>query len=145
MHTVDLNNLELMEGWFANDPTVRFRANFALFGGNGADRTSVVSIRLQPGEALGEHQDSPEEILLVIDGVVEMTVGEERARAPRGTLAVVPPMAPHSFRNVGDEPAWVVGFFPSPGVVATFVEAIQPIEQQVMVFGEAGVAVSGAS
>jgi hypothetical protein len=30
----------------------------------------------------------------------------------------------------------VVGFFPSRGVVATFAEPIQPINQQVMVFGE---------
>jgi quercetin dioxygenase-like cupin family protein len=145
MHTVDLNTLELMEGHFDGDPAVRFRANFALFGGNGAENSSVVSIVLQPGEALGEHTDSPEEILLVIEGEVEMAVGEERARAGRGALAVVPPMVPHGFRNVGDGPAWVVGFFPSPGVVATFVEPIQPIGQQVMVFGEtAGSAAASA-
>jgi quercetin dioxygenase-like cupin family protein len=139
MHTVNLNELELMEGWFAGDPTVRFRANFALFGGNGAENSSVVSIVLQPGEALGEHTDSPEEILLVVDGEVEMKVGEERARAGRGTVAVVPAMVPHGFRNVGTSPAWVVGFFPSPGVVATFVKPIQPIDQQIMIFGEAKV------
>jgi quercetin dioxygenase-like cupin family protein len=145
MHTVDLNGLEMMEGWFAGDPTVHFRANFALFGGNGSDRASVVSIQLQPGEALGEHSDSPEEILLVVEGTVEMKVGEERAVAPRGTLAVVPPMVPHGFRNIGDRPAWVIGFFPSPGVVATFVEPVQPINQQVMVFGEVGEPVAASS
>jgi hypothetical protein len=48
-------------------------------------------------------------------------------------------MVPHGFRNVGTGTAWVIGFFPSPGVVATFVEPVQPIEQQVMVFGEARV------
>jgi quercetin dioxygenase-like cupin family protein len=137
MHTVDLSTMELMEGWFASDPSVRFRANFALFGGNGTESSAAVYIELQPGEALGEHTDSPEEILLVVDGEVEMSIGAERGRAGRGTLAVVPPMAPHSFRNVGSGTARVVGFFPSPGVVATFVEPIQPISQQVMVFGDA--------
>ena len=62
MHTVNFNELELMEGWFAGDPTVRFRANFALFGGNGAENSSVVSIVLQPGEefqvVLALHQDT---------------------------------------------------------------------------------------
>jgi quercetin dioxygenase-like cupin family protein len=136
MHTVDLAAMELMEGWFAGDPSVRFRANFALFGGNGAESSSTVYIELQPGEALGEHTDSPEEILLVLDGDVEFQVGGERSRAGKGTLGVVPAMVPHGFRNVGSSTARVVGFFPSGGVVATFVEPIQPIDQQVMVFGE---------
>jgi quercetin dioxygenase-like cupin family protein len=136
MHVVDLTSMELMEGWFACDPSVHFRANFALFGGNGAEDSSAVYIELQPGEALGEHTDSPEEILLVLDGEVELHVGEERARGGKGTLGVVPAMAPHGIRNVGSGTARVVGFFPSRGVVASFVEPVQPINQQVMVFGE---------
>ena len=138
MHTVDLTKMELMEGWFGSDPGVRFRANFALFGGNGTEGSSTVFIELEPGGALGEHTDSAEEILLVIDGEVEMAVGEARARAGKGTLAVVPPMVPHGLRNVGNEVARVVGFFPTPGIVATFIEAVQPIDTRVMVFGEAG-------
>lgn len=137
MHTVDLTSMELMEGWFGDDKTVRFRANFALFGGNGAADSSAVYIELQPGEALGEHTDSAEETLLVIDGEVEIAVGAERTRAGRGTLAVVPPMAMHGIRNVGHDLARVVGFFPVPGIVATFIEPVQPIDTRVMVFGEA--------
>jgi quercetin dioxygenase-like cupin family protein len=137
VHTVDLNAMELMEGWFAGDPSVRFRANFAVFGGNGSENSAAVYIVMQPGEALGEHTDSAEEVLLVVDGMVEMTVGKERSRAGKGTLAVVPAMVPHGIRNVGAGVARVVGFFPSPGVVATFAEPVQPIDQQVMVFGDA--------
>jgi quercetin dioxygenase-like cupin family protein len=136
MHTVNLASMELMEGWFAGDQSVHFRANFALFGGNGAENSSTVYIELQPGEALGEHTDSPEEILLVLDGEVEFQVGGERVHAGKGTPGVVPAMVPHGIRNVGAGTARVVGFFPSPGVVATFAEPIQPINQQVMIFGE---------
>ena len=101
------------------------------------DRVQAGSvIELEPGNALGEHTDSPEEVLLVLEGVVEFTVGGERARAGRGTLAVVPPMVPHSIRNVGNDTARVVGFFPSPTVVATFIEAIQPLGERVLVVGD---------
>jgi quercetin dioxygenase-like cupin family protein len=137
MRIVDLNTMELMEGWFAGDPTVHFRANFALTGGNGAAGLASVYIVLEPGQALGEHTDSPEELLLVLDGDVEFAVGEERARAGAGELAVVPPLVPHGIRNVGATTARIVGFFPSPTVVATFVEPIQPINQDVLIFGDA--------
>ena len=137
MRIVNLNEMELMEGWFNGDPTVHFRANFALCGGNGAAGLASVYIVLEPGQALGEHTDSPEELLLVLEGEVEVAVGEERARAGAGEMAVVPPLAPHGIRNVGTTTARIVGVFPSPTVVATFVEPIQPIDQDVMVFGEA--------
>ena len=145
MHTVNLATMDLIEGRFATDSSVHFRANFALFGGNGAEDSSAVYIELQPGEALGEHTDSPEETLLVLDGEVEFTVGKERARAGRGTLGVVPSMVPHSIRNVGSGTARVVGFFPSPGVVATFAEPVQPLDQRVMVFGQPDGAAAGQS
>lgn len=135
MNTVDLATMELTEGWFADDDTVHFRANFALFGGNGAEHSSLLYVELEPGKALGAHMDSPEETLLVLDGEVEMQIGQDRVRARRGQLAVVPPMVLHSVRNVGRGTARVVGFFPSPGVVATFVEPVQPINQHVMRFG----------
>jgi quercetin dioxygenase-like cupin family protein len=136
MLRIDTTAMALMEGQFSNDPSVHFRANFALHGGNGSERAAVVIIELQPGEALGEHTDSPEEILLVLDGEVEFRVGNETSPAGRGTLAVVPPMAPHSIRNTGATTARVAGFFPSPMVVATFVEPIQPLGERVLVLGQ---------
>jgi quercetin dioxygenase-like cupin family protein len=133
--TVNLGRIELVHGHFSNDPTVEFRANFALHGGNGTVNAAAVYIELEPGKALGEHTDSPEEVLLVLDGEVEFAVDGERQRAGRGNLAVVPAMSPHSIRNVGAGVARVVGFFPSPSVVATFVEPVQPLGERVLVFG----------
>jgi quercetin dioxygenase-like cupin family protein len=139
MLRIDTTAMALMEGNFDGDPSVHSRANFALQGGNGSERAAVVIIELEPGEALGEHTDSPEEILLVLDGEVEFQIGDEISPAVRGTLAVVPPMAPHSIRNIGAATARVAGFFPSPTVVATFAEPVQPLGERVLVFGEAAV------
>ncbi len=136
MQSVDTTRMTLVEGMFASDPTVRFRANFALHGPRGLKQSSVVVIDLEPGHALGEHTDSPEEVLLVFDGEVEITIGGERARAGRGVMAVVPPMVPHNIRNVGNERARVLGFFASPTVVSTFVETLHPYGERMMVVGD---------
>lgn len=125
-----------MSGWFEGDSAARHRGNFPLGGGNGAADSAVVYVELEPGTRLEEHTDSPEEILLVLEGEVEVAVGDERARAHAGCLAVVPPMAPHVIRNVGKGVVRFVGFFPSPGVVSTFVAPMQPVGLQVLAFGE---------
>ncbi len=137
MHTVNTNALELMEGWFDDDRSVHFRANFALHRDNGAADSAAVVIELEPGWALGEHTDSPEEVLLVMEGTVELIVAGQRQLAGPGTVAVVPAMAPHAIRNAGDILARVIGFFPEPTVTATFVEPIQPLGHDTFVFGDA--------
>ena len=136
MHTVDTRTMALMEGWFDEDESVHFRANFALHRDNGAVDSAAVVIELEPGKALGEHADSPEEILLVMQGTVEFQVGGEHQLATPGTVAVVPAMVPHSMRNVGESTARVIGFFPSPKVVAEFVAPIRPLDVQTLVFGD---------
>jgi quercetin dioxygenase-like cupin family protein len=137
MHTIDTRTMDLMDGWFDNDSTVRFRANFALHRANGADDSAAVVIELEPGNALGQHTDSPEELLLVMEGTVEIQVGNERQHAHPGTVAVVPAMVPHTIRNVGEATARVIGFFPRPCVVATFAEPVQPLGEATLVFGAA--------
>jgi quercetin dioxygenase-like cupin family protein len=140
MHIVDTRSMPLMEGWFAGDATVHFRASFALHRGNGARDSAAVVIELAPGHALGEHTDSPEEILLVMEGEVEIEVGDERQAAKPGTVAVVPRMTPHSIRNIGTRTARVIGFFPRPQVVSAFVEPIEPLGERILMFGEGAVA-----
>lgn len=116
------------------DPDIRVRAAFPLNGSLGTERTAVVHFELAPGCALGTHTDSAEEVLLVLEGTVEVTVGEARDTLGAGTLALVPEMAPHNVRNVGSGPARVVGFFPSDHVTATFDEAFLPLRQRVFDF-----------
>jgi quercetin dioxygenase-like cupin family protein len=47
----------------------------------------------------------------VVSGTVDFTVGETTHRAPAGTLAMIPPGAPHTFANPGDTPAVVLNTF----------------------------------
>lgn len=47
----------------------------------------------------------------VVRGTVRFTVGEESYDAEVGTLVMVPPGAPHTFANPGDEPAVILNTF----------------------------------
>jgi quercetin dioxygenase-like cupin family protein len=74
----------------------------------------------------------PEEILLVERGEVEIEVGGERTVFGPGGAVLVPAMVPHTFRNVGETRARIVGFFSSNTVLAIADHVVQPIGSRVI-------------
>ncbi|WP_246998102.1 cupin domain-containing protein [Halosolutus gelatinilyticus] len=140
MKTVDLSRLELGDAWYDSDETVRWRDTLPLTAGTpGASEVSagdlvVVYFEVDPGKRIGRHTDSEEEVLLAIAGTVAVTVGDgDDGELSAGEMAVVPPNVPHGITNVGDEPAAVVGFFPSGEVTHGFDEPVMPDGERMFV------------
>ena len=127
-----IEDLELMEGWYEDDPTMRVKVNFPFFLGTGTKNTAVVYFEIEPGYRLGTHNDSAEEILLVLEGEAEVSLGDEEGRLSGGEMALVPAMVPHGLRNVGEETVRVVGFFSSNVIVSTFDQPLMPFGQRVV-------------
>jgi quercetin dioxygenase-like cupin family protein len=127
-----IDELELMEVSYEDDPTMRANVNFPFYVGTGTRNTAVVYFELEPGCRLGSHTDSAEEILLILEGEAEATVGDEQGRVSAGDMAVVPAMVPHALRNVGVETVRVAGFFSSNVVVSTFDRPLMPFGEQVV-------------
>ena len=127
-----IDQLELMDVWYEDDPTMRAKVNFPFFLGTGTRSTAVVYFEIEPGHRLGTHTDSAEEILLIQDGEAEVTLGEDRGRLSAGAMALVPAMVPHSLRNMGEETVRVLGFFSSNVTVATFDRPMMPFGQRVV-------------
>jgi quercetin dioxygenase-like cupin family protein len=76
--------------------------------------------RLGMGEiTLAPHTEGPpqhrharhDEGFYVVSGSARFTVGETTYEAPAGTLVMIPPGAPHTFENPGDEPAVLLNTF----------------------------------
>jgi quercetin dioxygenase-like cupin family protein len=126
MQAVQIDELELFEGWSQSDAEMRVRAGFPISSGTGTKSTTVVYFELEPGEHLGSHTDSAEEVLFVVSGSGEARIGEEKAAVQTGTLAVVPALVPHSVKNTGEENLRVVGFFSSSTVLSIFDEPMEP-------------------
>jgi quercetin dioxygenase-like cupin family protein len=127
-----IGELELMEVSYEDDPTMRANVNFPFYVGTGTRNTAVVYFELEPGCRLGSHTDSAEEILLILEGEAEATVGDEQGRVSAGDMAVVPAMVPHALRNVGVETVRVAGFFSSNVVVSTFNRPLMPFGERVV-------------
>ena len=82
-------------------------------GSTTAHRLGLAEITIAP------HTDGPpqhrhaqhDEGFYVVSGTVRFTVGTDTHDAGPGTLVMVPPGAPHTFANPGDEPAVMVNTF----------------------------------
>ncbi|WP_369247958.1 cupin domain-containing protein [Streptomyces sp. R41] len=81
---------------------------------------STTGHRIGIGEiTLAPHTQGPpqhrhaqhDEGFYVVSGTVHFTIGETTHSAPAGTLAMIPPGAPHTFANLGDEPAVMLNTF----------------------------------
>lgn len=127
MTTVNLNQLELTEFTGKENPQQHCRATFPMLGAHGTKNSATVYFELEPGDSLGRHTDSAEELLLILEGEVEVSIGEEESYASQGTIALVPQMIPHNLRNIGSKTAKILGFFGGANnILATFDEVWLP-------------------
>jgi quercetin dioxygenase-like cupin family protein len=138
MLAVNVNDLELAEQRTAADPTLDCRVAFPISAAMGAAASAVVYFEVAPGERLGRHTDSAEEVILVLAGEAEAEIDGERRRLGPGGLALIPAMAPHDVRNAGEEPVRVVGFFAGATLVHRFFEYRPGAEEAVFFHGPRG-------
>jgi quercetin dioxygenase-like cupin family protein len=129
MFKFDLDDFELA-------PTAPgLRVSFPLHSATGTASTATVLFELDPGAELPVHTDSAEELLVVVHGTAEARVGDEVGRLGTHEVALVPPMAPHGLRNIGEDVLRVFGTFSSSTVVSTFERPFEPGGPQVIVIG----------
>jgi mannose-6-phosphate isomerase-like protein (cupin superfamily) len=135
MQHLNLGSLPLKDIESALDPSRRLRVGFPHHSQVGNASTATVYLELEPGMHAGMHRDSSEELLLILEGEGEATVGDETAVAEAGEMVTVPAMEPHDIRNVGAGVLRVLGFFSAPTLIATFDEPVAPGGPQVFVIG----------
>ncbi|WP_330338780.1 cupin domain-containing protein [Streptomyces sp. NBC_00557] len=82
-------------------------------GSTTGHRLGMAEITLAPHtQGPPQHRHAQhDEGFYVVSGTVHFTVGETTHVAPPGTLVMVPPGAPHTFANAGDEPAVMINTF----------------------------------
>ena len=129
MFTIDLDDFELVP----SGPGLR--VSFPFHSASGTTSTASVLFELDPGAELPVHTDSAEELLVVVQGTAEARVADEIGLLRTHEVALVPPMAPHGLRNVGEDVLRVFGTFSSATVVSTFERPFEPGGPQVFVIG----------
>jgi quercetin dioxygenase-like cupin family protein len=132
MYAVQISDRELMEVTSETDETRELRVDFPISSAVGAASTSVVYFELEPGAHTGMHVDSAEEVVLILSGRVEATIGDEVGELAEGGLGLIPAHVPHDVRNIGDETVRVAGFFSSNTVVSVFDDPMMPAGKRVV-------------
>jgi pimeloyl-ACP methyl ester carboxylesterase/mannose-6-phosphate isomerase-like protein (cupin superfamily) len=109
---------------------------------------STTSHRLGVGEiTIAPHTEGPpqhrhaqhDEGFYVVSGTARFTVGQRSYDAPAGTFVMIPPGAPHTFANPGEEPAVLLNTFTPDLYVQYFrdlhdlIAAGQPLSDQALV------------
>jgi quercetin dioxygenase-like cupin family protein len=126
MYTTNLNALDLLDAWYENDSHMHVKVNFPFSKETGNASSAVVYFEIEPGHYLATHTDSAEEIILILSGTVEASLGDERGTLTASEAVLIPAMIPHGIRNVGTEKARCVGFFASATLISTFDQAMMP-------------------
>src|ERR1700745_3572477 len=82
-------------------------------GSTPAHRLGIGEIPVAPRSAgPPQHRHAEhDEGFYVVSGLARFTVADQAYDAPAGTLVMVPPGAPHTFANPGDEPAAILNTF----------------------------------
>lgn len=85
---------------------------FALNGGsfvhkvNSRDTNgvfSVIEIVTPPGGGIDVHvHEHEDELVSLLEGVIEVTLGDQKMKAVPGVMALLPRGIPHGFINIGD-------------------------------------------
>ncbi len=73
------------------------------------ERTSQSWVEIDAGAAFPEHQHPHEQVVTVLEGTLELTVGGERVTLRRGDVYIIPPDTPHPGR--APEPCRVLDVF----------------------------------
>lgn len=100
-------------------------------GGTTGHRLGIGEITLAPHSSgppqhrHGRHDEG----FYVVSGTARFTVGTEEYDAPAGTLAMIPPGAPHSFANLTDEPVVLLNTFTPDLYVQYFRDMREMLEQ----------------
>lgn len=85
---------------------------------------SVIEVVTPPQHEVALHvHEREDELVYVLEGTIEVTLGDQSMMATAGALALLPRGIPHGFRNVGKTPSRVLDTILPGGFDAYFVEA----------------------
>src|SRR5580704_6911480 len=74
---------------------------------------------IEPGAGAPTHfHNTADEVIVVLDGTLEMWIGDERRLVGANRTVALPAGVPHGFRAVGATPARILAFLPQAGEAA---------------------------
>lgn len=126
MAAIELDGVQLENAWIDDDETARWRSASGHTPEHGAAASGSSLLEVEPGCRLPRHRDSAEEVVVVLEGSADMTIGAERHELPTRGIALVPANVPHEVRNAGTSPLRFLAVYAATDVVTTYESPVQP-------------------
>ncbi len=126
MRVVRFSDVTLEEVWSEQKAELHSRSQIVTHWMAGARSSAAVYFEVDPGRTFGRHRHSAEETIVVMEGEVEITIGDETAVIRDGGLAVAPAGVRHDLRCIGETTARCVGFWSGSSVVTLYDEVLEP-------------------
>jgi quercetin dioxygenase-like cupin family protein len=86
------------------------------------DGMAAIVEEIAPGERIPLHTHTIDEVVFVVEGEGELTLGDERHRVAPPAIVFIPAGTPHGTRAVGDELVRIHAVFPSRVIDLTYLE-----------------------
>ncbi len=132
MIAMQLKELELEQFWVEDKPSHRVNLNMPLAGIPETESIGVIYVEQEPGDVAEMHTHDVDEILILLEGTSEVTVGDESSVFSAGGLVWIPKDVWHGFRNVGEDTLRAVGIFDGAKVVSEFESVLMPIGSKIL-------------
>lgn len=96
--------------------------------GDGTTSSDLSYSEVGVGAGAPLHSHEADELIVVLEGALEVRLGDEVQQAGRDHTLVIPPNTPHGFTSVGPGEARLLSFFPiaDPFDHTTYIEGVPP-------------------
>jgi quercetin dioxygenase-like cupin family protein len=89
---------------------------YFAFGGSKAEQSCTIYFAVPPGERLGRHVDTAEEVQFVLSGEGDLLLDDGTKPIRTGDVFVLPEGTAHDLHNTGTDDLRVIAFFSRPQV-----------------------------
>ncbi|HET8968395.1 MAG TPA: cupin domain-containing protein [Gaiellaceae bacterium] len=86
------------------------------------DDITLIVEEIAPGDRIPLHTHPINEVIVVLAGTPDVTLGDETQRVGPGTVVFIPAGSPHGTRNTGAEPVRLHAMFPSELIGIQYLE-----------------------
>ena len=86
------------------------------------DDITLILEEIAPGERIPLHVHPVSEVIVIVEGAAEVTLGDETRRADAGTIVFVPASVRHGTRNAGSDPVRLHAMFPTERIGIEYLE-----------------------
>jgi len=86
------------------------------------DDITLIVEEIAPGDRIPLHKHPPNEVIVILEGDPEITLGDETREVGPGTVVFIPAGTPHSTRNATTSPVRVHAMFPSEQIGIEYLE-----------------------